>query len=230
MKNLNQKAAELGYYNPETLTNEIKSNLLYPQYFKGFIEKFEKNNKIDDCVKFLNGGWYFRLEESEGKYTFSDWSEFLVNFEDFEFPLSLRQSKGKYYFHLPHNLVNNLKFKVPNFLYEKNAKDLKEPNMIGVFSDNKIKDWKKYCFDYFIVLKLAKAEAEKKKKDVLKEIEDIKNSITCKKTIRGKNPIWIETEYFDIKIELLSEGTELFKTSTYKKTFEDSIKIINKLG
>lgn len=233
MKSTNlEKAAKWGYYQLHNLPAEA----LNDQWFKDKHMNSDSFTAPDlpDYFKTCKYeiGYFAEVRAQKNAFTgavelwYIDSKAFLLFSDSLDFPVMLRKDSrtNKYSFYPIYPLVNRLQANSNYRVREKFVKEVKEPNMIGIFTDKKVSDWVNYCREYITALENASNSIEKKKADNLSKIESIIESLPGCKVTRGTGRTWIETKLFEITFELQESGTYLKQEIKFKGNLDDIVK------
>lgn len=147
------------------------------------------------------------------------------------------QHPNKYWFALEYrfrNVLCNLQ-KSPHWVSISNeqvrsaTKDLKEPNMIGVFTDKKVQHWLDYCEECYEKIKSAVSEIKERNELHKKTIRDTIDSLTEKRVSGWHNGTRynIKSGLFEIEFELIIQEAYLSKKVRFNGTVEDAVKLSN---
>ena len=232
MKSTNlEKAAKWGYYQ----FHNLPADALNDQWFK------DKHMKSDSFIApelpdYFNKckyeiGFFAEVREQRNAFTgaielwYIDNKAFLLFDDSLDFPVMLRKDyrTDKYRFCPIYPLVNRLQANSNYRLREKFVKEVKEPNMIGVFTDKKVSDWINYCREYVKALESASNSIEAKKSENIAKIESIIESLPGCKVTRGNGRTRVETKLFEITFELQDSGTYLKQEIKFRGSLSDIV-------
>ena len=227
-----EKAAKFGYYQ----FHNLPADALNDQWFK---DKHMNSNSFvaPELPDYFNKckyeiGYFAEVRAQRNAFTGDvelwhiDNKSFLL-FDDFlDFPVMLRKDyrTNKYSFYPIYPLVNRLQANSNYRLREKFVKEVKEPNLIGVFTDKKVSGWINYCKEYITALESGSNSIEQKKAENLAKIESVIESLPGCKVTRGNSRTWIETKLFEITFELEESGTYLKQDIKFMGKLDDIIK------
>lgn len=233
MKTTNlEKAAKWGYYQ----FHNLPADALNDKWFK---EKHINSNSFiaPELPDYFNKckyeiGFFVEVRAQKNAFTgdielwYIDSKAFLLFDDSLDFPVMLRKDSrtNKYSFYPVYPLVNRLQVNSNYRLREKFVKEVKEPHMIGVFTDKKVLDWINYCNEYITALENASDSIEKKKAENLAKIESVIESLPGCKVTRGNGRTWVETKLFEITFELQESGTYLKQDIKFRGNLSDIVK------
>ena len=235
MKTIKDKAAEFNYYQ----LDNIPQNALKDAWFNDRLEWYKESyNKkiIPESLKELNFqiGVFMKVKQqlnsmtNEHELYFCDHCYILIYDVSNDILLQLSESRGKYWFYPIHEVINRLTANMSSDQRQDAIKGIKEPNQIGVFTANKVLAYFEYCKLYVGALKNKAILISNKESLNRIEIENFIKSLNNPKVTNHKNVYWIDTNYFEVKFELVNNGTYLDKTIKYKGTLSDILTIENK--
>jgi hypothetical protein len=116
---------------------------------------------------------------------------------------------------------------VSHYIRKEALKDLKEPNMVGVWSDKKLSDWISYCTEYVRILNGVLASVNQKNNEHEQTIETfIQNCKGCEVT-RSKDgtQVWVKTNLFEVAFTLNRGENYLSKQIRFEGELSDVVKI-----
>lgn len=234
MKNLKELATKHSMYQIDNFPSEVIKDSWFASKFEWYKERIEKKiNPLGNMAGIESGVF---MEVRQQKKNFSDEHELyyvdheyiLVKLEDSDTILQLMCNKGKYYFYPLYSIVNKLTHKMTSQQRQEAIKGLKQPNLIGVFTLNKIKQWFEYCAEYINRLETKKKEIESKNNDNQTIIDNFIAGIKTEKNVsQWNNTTRVYTKYFNVTFEILDNGAYLSKKIDYVGNLEDTLKLIN---
>lgn len=230
MKTL-ELAAKYGYYTFESIPEHIKNDDYFknnkkwsdPNFYERPIPEGLMSLKNVQCGAFVKIKEEFNNDGTHSLY-FVDYPNMILVFSDkTEIPLMLRVNKGKYYLFPIYEEINKIHHNTNYEQRKEFLREVKKPNMIGVFTEKKIEAWVDYCINYIDACKQASLFMEGKKNENLAYIEHVINSVECKGVNRYHDYTIIETNYFTIEFELQDGGAYLRKKVVFKGGIETII-------
>lgn len=136
----------------------------------------------------------------------------------------MANSSNKYWLHPYYSLIHKY-HGISSYKRNDTIKALKEPNMIGVFNEKKVKDWFNYCYSYITALEdlynLYNSENEKIEQSIK---EFIQNNKGCEVSTYN-NITDITAGLFRIRFTHHKDQKYLNTEITFKGTLNDITKI-----
>jgi hypothetical protein len=234
MNTLKQIAATFNMYQ----VDNIPTNVLKDDYFKSnldwYKERFEKRKNPLPNMAGIESGVFMEIKQQKKNFSeehdlyFVDHEYILVKLDNSDTILQLMCNKNKYHFYILYSVANQLTHKMSHEQRKDALKGLKEPNSIGVFTLNKIKQWFEYCKEYTTRLEGKKISIENEKNSNQTIIDNFIAGIKTEKKISTyQNRTYIDTKYFYVTFEILDNGSYLSKKIEYRGNLEDTLNIIN---
>lgn len=234
MKSLKQIAAEYNLYQiediPETHKNErfdwkIKINLKEIPEFLKTMRGIEAGLFYECRVQYKNHFGDTPDPKIVDCY-YIEQSYILIKSNNSENILMLNINKGKYYLHLYYGLMRKYNVVSSYIIYDA-AKQIKEPNLIGVFTEKKVQDWIEYCDKFIATNEAVLAEVNEKNKEIEDQINSFINDISGCKVERYKSSTYVKTKLFDVIFEHNKEQKYLRTKIEFKGGLADVVKIAN---
>ena len=225
MEDFKNLAAKKGYYTLDNLPNEILTNTWFSERFEGYVKNWNDYkiptslNKFDYVCKF------FEIA-NDGERCYMDGMVLLAF--DGKNIRSLRGYKGMYRMYPLHQ--DTCQYQM--YLNTRDLPQLDRPNLIGVFTEKKLKEWFNWCDTY--VTELVKSATNRKSKEaecrdiIAKFIADIKNIDPAMKLREWQDSVFIETHNFDVTLKLTDNNTHLESKINYRGGLEDLLKLLKK--
>lgn len=225
MKNLQQLTADLNLFTVENIPLRYKTDSYDHRIKIG-------NRDIPEYLKAYKGieiGLFYECKQDtdyQGKISYYiDHSYVILKSTGNDILIMLRQDRNNkytlhpYYSHL-HKYQN-----ISYHLREEKLKGLKEPNLIGVFSDKKVNDWLIYCAEYIRLMDELYNEVNGKNEAIEEKIKSFIQSIPGCKVSTYHNKTDIDTKYFCIRFEHFKDQNYLSTKIEFKGKLEDITKI-----
>ena len=237
--NFAKKASEYNYYTLENIPVNVLADEWFAKSYDFKKELFAKNSipegleSIPDIEvyafakvneQFKNN---FKDEAKEHELYYIDHFYTLIYSEKLNLLCQLMNRNGKYYLFPLYDVVNKLHHKTSYEQRKPFLSQIKEPNMIGVFTAKKINDWLNYCIDYVAKCEECLNSVTNKSSENQKIIDETIKSLGGCNVHKYNNSTEIQTPLFRITFELLDNGAYLRKKIEYTGTIGDIIKIIN---
>lgn len=229
MKTLDQLAKEFNLYRPDNIPAIYRNN-----------DNFEHRIKIGHkeipefltSLKGYEAGLYYECKQDtnyEGIVTYYvDHAHILLRENNSELVVMLMNNKGKFYFHPYYDILRKYN-SISHYMRDETLKSLKEPNLIGSFTEKKVKDWLFYCHMYIIVLDSLYDSVNDKNQKIEEEIKAFCDSLPGAKISENRNVTYIETHLFSVRFEHIKEERYLKKDIRFNGDLSDIILITNEL-
>ena len=223
MEDFKNLAAKKGYYTLDNLPDEIIKNEWFSERFEGYVKNWNEYKIPASLVKFDYVGKFFEIA-NDGERCYVE-GIVLLAFDGNNIR-SLRGYKGMYRMYL----LQQDTWPYQRNLDTRDLPQLDKPNLIGVFTKNKLKDWFTWCNTY--ANELVKSSINRKNKEyecrdiIAKFIADIKNIDPAMKSREWQDSFFIETNNFDVTLKLSDNNTHLDSKITYRGGLEDLVKLL----
>lgn len=235
MKTINEIAADYGYFTLDSIPENVKNDDYFSQQIEWKTKQFYKQEIPSglESLKNVRVGVFAEIREQFKNFTkehelfYIDHFSVLVFSEKISVPLMLRCDKKKFYLHPLYSEVCKAQGNTSYDQRRERMSLLKEPNKIGVFTENKIEAWVDYCIEYLAACNDARLSVENKKAENLAYIESVIAAVDCKAVERYHDITFVKTNYFSIEFELQDNGNYLRKKITFTGNIDTIIE--NKL-
>lgn len=238
MKSLKQLAAEINCYP----VNEMPLHYFENEYFKNnFEHATNKSYDKKEIPEFLLNmpnievGIFFEVKRQNKNFSdeldcyYIEHSYIFCKHVNSENVCLLRQdSRNKKFSFMPNFTALNKFNGVSNYERREALKDIKEPNLIGVFTEKKVIDWLNYCDLYIEALNNLKNGISNKVEDAQIEVNNFIASLNGKcKVSKWDNSTQVETAFFTITFKIDKSNGYLSQTLRPNVTIADITKITN---
>jgi hypothetical protein len=219
MEKLKQLAKEFDLYTEEDIPSAYKN-----EQSNHFIKIGRKPLTFE--MQGFEIGLFFECAKDR---THAENSYFLIKANDCDLLCMVRQDRNnKYYLHPYYGLFR----KFQNMYYaekEKYAKELKEPNQMGVVTAKKLTDWVNYCAQYIAKHEQALAEHTHKNEAIERKINKAIECLPSADVYKSKDMglIEIKTKRFVIEYRWQKDRAYLSTKIDFKGNVSDVILIEN---
>lgn len=235
MKTIEEIAANYSYFTFDSMPEYVKNDDYFSRQLEWKTKQFYQINIPDGILacKNVRVGVFAEVREqfknitNEHELFYIEHFPILIFSEKISIPLMLMRDREKFYLHPLYSEVYKAQGNTTYNQRRERMSRLKEPNKIGVFTENKISAWVDYCIEYLAACNEVRLAVENKKAENLAYIESVIAATDCKAVERYHDITVIKTNYFSIEFELQDNGNYLRKKITFNGTIETIIQ--NKL-
>lgn len=234
MKNLKELATAHRMYQIDNIPTEVMNDSWFASKLDWYKERLEKKVNPLKNIHGIESGVFMEVKQQKKNFSdehelyYVDYEYILVKLDNSDTILQLMCNRGKYHFYSIHSVVNKITVNMSSQQRQDAVKGLKEPNSIGVFTLNKIKQWFEYCEAYIIRLQDKKSEIEGQKNENQTIIDNFIAGIKTEKKVSSyQNRTYVDTKYFNVIFEILDNGSYLSNKIEYRGNLNDTLNLIN---
>jgi hypothetical protein len=159
-----------------------------------------------------------------------DYSTILLMSKDSELLMLQSNWKSKKYYLYPYyNIVSKLKNGMNYEIINRKLKEIKEPNLIGVFTENKVKQWIEYTNKYIQCLQELQSNFNDENTKIEEKINDTIKSIKGCKVQKWSNVTEVSTDMFKIIFKHFKDQKYLNTEINFKGSIQDIVNIQNSI-